>query len=320
MSRKPKIKPVIGDDITLAARRLRAGKLVAFPTETVYGIGALAADNKAVAKIYRAKNRPRSHPLIVHLPKAKDIQQWAADIPAAAARLIKAFMPGALTLVLPCGIDAPSIVCGGGDYVAVRIPAHPIARRLLKQTGAAIAAPSANRFGNLSATNAEDVAAEFANLDLYILRGKCNIGIESSIVGFYGGRPSLLRPGGITKKQLRDVASIPFSAPPAFARAPGMLPRHYAPKTPLVVVAPSRLPFVIKSINNPAVLSTRKPANIPPSMWRQASTDANQYARDLYKLLRELDNTKAKKIIATTPPPGTKWLAIRDRLTRAASQ
>ncbi len=312
-------KPVIGDDIALAARRLRAGKLVAFPTETVYGLGALAQDNKAVAEIYRAKNRPHSHPLIVHLPKPADVRKWAADIPQAAAKLMQAFMPGALTLVLPRRAEVSSAICGGGDYVALRAPAHPLARKLLKQTGAAIAAPSANRFGRLSATCAEDVAAEFDNLDIYILRGKCDFGIESAIVGFYGNKPSLLRPGGIGKKQLREVAGAPFCPPPPFARAPGMLPRHYAPKTPLVVVAAGCLHSAVKSTNHPAALSARKPANVDATLWRRASPDVCQYGRDLYKLLRELDNTKADKIFVAAPPPDAKWAAIRDRLNRAAN-
>lgn len=313
------MKPLIGDDIAHAARRLRAGKLVAFPTETVYGLGALANDNNAVAKVYRIKNRPHSHPLIVHLPKPADAKKWAAHIPAAAEKLMKKFMPGALTLVLPRRDDVSAKVCGGGDYIALRAPAHPIAQKLLRLTGAAIAAPSANRFGRLSATCAEDVAAEFENFDIYILRGKCNIGIESAIVGFYGGKPALLRPGGIDKKQLRDVAGLPFSSPPCFARAPGMLPRHYAPKTPLVIAKAAALASIIKTTKNPAVLSARKPKELPPAMWRRASGDAYQYGRDLYKLLRALDNAKADKIFVAALPPGTKWAACRDRLTRAAS-
>ena len=313
-------KPVIGDNIALAARRLQNGKLVAFPTETVYGLGALANHPQAIAKIYRTKNRPRHHPLIVHLPNRADVAKWAITIPPAAKRLMRAFMPGALTLVLPRREDAPAAVCGGGDYIALRTPAHPVAKKLLQQTGAAIAAPSANRFGSLSATCAEDVAAEFAGCDIYILRGSCNFGIESAIVGFYGGKPSLLRPGGIGKKQLRDVAGLPFVSPPSFARAPGMLPRHYAPKTPLIIIGASGIAAAVKTAKHPAVLSARKPAAVQKQRWRRAQADAEVYAQELYKLLRQLDNTKADKIFVAAVPSGAKWAAVRDRLSRASNR
>ena len=310
--------PVIGGDIDKASRQLKEGKLTAFPTETVYGIGALAKNNKAVAKIFRAKQRPRNHPLIVHLARAADIGEWAANVPAAAERLIKAFMPGALTLVLPKHPAAPSAVCGGGEYVGLRVPSHSAAAALLKKTGEAIAAPSANRFGRLTATTAEDVAAEFENVDVYILRGRCTGGIESAIVGFYNGAPSLLRPGSIGEKQLSEVMGAKFAPPPQNARAPGMLPRHYAPQTPLVVTAEEKIATLARTYKNPAVLSARKPRNVKSEMWRRAQSSPQQYARNLYKLLHELDKTGADAIIAAAPPRAQEWNAVRDRLMRAA--
>ncbi len=318
-----KKRPAIGDDISAACAHLKAGKLAAFPTETVYGLGAIAKNKKAVAKLYRTKRRPRAHPVIVHLPNANDIAQWAKNIPAAAKQLINAFMPGPLTLVLPKRKTVPPEVCGGGETVAVRVPAHPVAAALLRAVGEAIAAPSANRFGKLSATRAEDVAAEFDGSDIYILRGKskngieCAEGIESAVVGFYNGKPSLLRPGAISEARLIKTMGERFCPPPKNAKSPGRLPRHYAPQKPLTIIPEEQMEETAKN-KSAAVLSPRRPKTVAPELWRKAETTPRQYARALYRNLRELDQTKAKTILAAAPPQTKNWQAITDRLTRAA--
>ena len=295
--------PIIGCDIDEAARRLCDGQIVAFATETVYGLGALAVRPDAVQKVYTAKGRPLNHPCIIHLAEISEADKWA-DIPDIAQQLAAAFMPGPLTLILP---DKH------GGTVALRIPDHPQARQLLATVGDGVIAPSANRFGRLSPTTAAHVFAEFENYpDLYILDGgACKIGIESTIVSCLNDEVAIIRPGIITATNIR--AYTPLSPSPPIA-APGTLAAHYAPRKPLTLIAPDE---IAAANDNVAVLSRHRPPTIPREQWIQAAASAADYARLLYSNLRQLDNSNGDIIWVETPPTTSEWEAIRDRLARA---
>ena len=310
--------PLIGYDINLAVRNLRGGRLVAFPTETVYGLGGDASNQSAIAAIYQLKNRPANHPLIVHLPDFSDADDWAQDIPPLARRLAQKFMPGPLTLVLTCHHQVPSYVSANGS-IALRVPAHPVARQLLAAFDGGIAAPSANHFGRLSPTSATHVMAEFPKArGLYVLDGgDCAVGIESAIVDCQGERLFLLRPGAIGEKALSAAAGKALLPPPATACAPGLLENHYVPLIPLFLVAPEMVPT---ASTQTAVLSRQKPAAVAAKCWRLAVANPVQYARELYRLLRELEATGATMIWVETPPTEAPWRAIHDRLGRAATK
>ena len=311
--------PVAGADIAEAVRRLRAGRLVAFPTETVYGLGADARNDQAVAALYRLKGRPRGHPVIVHaaefLPAAKE---WAADIPDIARKLAARFMPGPLTLILPRRPGAPSAPAGGGSGIALRVPSHPVARALLATFDGPLAAPSANRFGRISPTSAAHVADEFPNESIFILDGgDCPGGLESAIVDCRV--PALLRPGPVAEEEIAAAAGVSLLPPPQNARAPGLLPRHYAPKTPLKLAAGSELLEAAKT-RNIAALSESRPPGLRPDKWRRAESDPQTRGRNLYRNLRALDAAGAELILAEIPPDTPEWRTIRDRLTRAAAK
>lgn len=228
--------PIVGRDSEEAARRLMRGETVAFPTETVYGLGAAAANAEAVAAMYELKNRPKNHPCIVHLHSFSDAKQWA-EVPQAAQKLAAAFMPGALTLLLRAKPAAKNVA--RGETIALRVPSHPLARALLKKVGEGIAAPSANRFGKISPTNAAHVFSEFADAEsLYILDGgSCEVGLESAIVSCLDGRVAVVRPGVISAAQISEAAQTPLSPPPVVA-APGNLRNHYAPQKPFFILPP----------------------------------------------------------------------------------
>uniref|UniRef100_UPI002FDD1BFD L-threonylcarbamoyladenylate synthase n=1 Tax=Pelomicrobium sp. TaxID=2815319 RepID=UPI002FDD1BFD len=210
-------------EIAKAVDILRAGGLVAFPTETVYGLGADARNPEAVGKIFAAKGRPQHHPVIVHLAEAAQLEAWAVDIPDGARRLAERFWPGPLTLILRRGPGVPDAVTGGQDTVGLRVPAHPVAQALLQAFGGGIAAPSANRFGRLSPTTAQHVEAELDGaVDLILDGGACPVGIESTIVDCAGERPTLLRPGHIGREVLEEALGVRVEAPgPGAPRAPG---------------------------------------------------------------------------------------------------
>jgi len=313
-------------EIELAVEALRAGELVAFPTETVYGLGANANNPAAVRRIYEVKGRPADHPLIVHLDDVRYLPRWVREMTPAARALADAFWPGPLTLVLMRAPAVNDAITGGQETIAVRVPGHPVAQQLLKAFGGGIAAPSANRYGQVSPTRAEHVREEFGDEVAVVLDGgDCRIGLESTIVDCTGPVPRLLRPGSITISQLRavvpDVVVGPDEAAP---RVPGRGERHYSPKTPVTIVSSRRLNAEVESFTarreKVAVLAQRLPAKANRYMtWLNAGARPETYARQLYANLRKLDKAGAAAILVEEVPEGEAWDAVRDRLQRAAS-
>lgn len=305
---------------------LRAGGLVAFPTETVYGLGADASNPEAVRKIFEVKGRPATHPVIVHVADAVQAATWAREIPEAARRLAQRFWPGPLTIILKRAAAAGDLVTGGQDTVALRAPSHPVAQQLLARFGGGIAAPSANRHGRVSATTAEHVRREFgAAVDCVLDGGEARIGIESTIVDLSGGQAVLLRPGWITGGQIEAALGTPLAARDTDApRAPGTLAAHYAPQTPLVLAEGDlalELAVSLKRQGKRAAvlaLSTRQPP-LEGLVWVAAPPDADGYAHALYASLRRLDEAGCDVIIVERPPQSPEWAAINDRLARAAA-
>ncbi|HXU50480.1 MAG TPA: L-threonylcarbamoyladenylate synthase [Casimicrobiaceae bacterium] len=314
--------------IAEAATRLAGGELVAFPTETVYGLGANAEDAAAVRRLYAAKGRPAAHPVIVHVADAASIGRWARDVPDGARRLAEAFWPGPLTLILPRAQGVDDVVTGGQDSVGLRVPSHPVARALLAafrdRGGHGIAAPSANRFGHVSATTAQHVADDFGDAVAMILDGgAAPVGIESTIVAFRDGVPMLLRPGGIASAAIEAALGERLHARDDHApRASGTLASHYAPRTRARLVAAHALAAEIAqhAERDEAVAVLARTAPCPAEFdgrWIAAPADAEGYARTLYAALRELDAAHADAILIEAVPDAPPWQAVRDRLARA---
>jgi L-threonylcarbamoyladenylate synthase len=327
IGRRHTIRAPSTDAVALAVRRLRAGELIGFPTETVYGIGADASNAQAVVKIFAIKGRPANHPLIVHVASTADIDRWARRIPPAARQLIEKFTPGPLTLILPKSAHVPDVVTGGQTKVGLRFPSHTVAQSLLREFGGGIAAPSANRFGRVSATTARHVADEFGDeLPLILDGGPCDVGIESTIVDFTRGAAVLLRPGGVSTTQLAEV--LGYSPLPHTKKSPrvsGSLPSHYAPKTEARLVKP----FEIVQAFRTAKLAGRTVGVLARSavrfddfegVWRQAGPEWSSYARLLYAELRLLDSAGVDLILVEEPPAAVDWQAVNDRLQRATHQ
>jgi L-threonylcarbamoyladenylate synthase len=313
-------------DIERAIAVLRAGGLVAFPTETVYGLGADAANPQAVGKIFQAKGRPSTHPVIVHLAEAVQLANWAREIPGGAHRLAKKFWPGPLTIILKRARGVSDVVTGGQDTVALRVPSHPVAQQLIAGFGGGVAAPSANRHGRVSATTAEHVRREFgAAVDCVLDGGEAQVGIESAIVDLSGATPALLRPGWITAAEIEKALKTPLAAPAADApRAPGTLAAHYAPRTPLMLVEGDLLAELAATLarQGKKVAALAFPAARPLSAgvsWTVAPRDAAGYAHALYASLRALDDAGCDAILVERPPREAAWAAINDRLVRAAA-
>jgi len=285
--------------LTRAAELLRAGRLVAFPTETVYGLGADALDPTAVQRIFDAKGRPMSSPLIVHVDSIEMARSLALEWPDAAEALARRFWPGPLTIVVPKKPIVPDIVTAGLPSVGLRMPAHPLALELLREAGIPLAAPSANRFTELSPTTAEHVRAGLGDaVDLILDGGPCTVGIESTVISLSGARPRILRPGIISQPEIEAVIG-PVEAG-AGAESPGQHPKHYSPRTPIVLgdsPATGR-GFRLDGSNMPA--------------------DAAGYAERLYRLLHELDAENYDWIAIELPPDTPEWAGVRDRLMRAA--
>ncbi len=316
--------------IARAADVLRAGGLVAFPTETVYGLGAAAEQPEAVRRIFEAKGRPADHPVIVHVGGPADIDAWARDVPEGARRLAQDFWPGPLTLVLARSARAHDLVTGGQASVGLRCPSHAWACALLAAFGGGIAAPSANSFGRISPTTAAHVRADLGQkpagrVDLILDGGACPIGIESTIVDFSHGAPRLLRPGSITRAQLQSVLGEPVpDAGRDAPRASGRLESHYAPRTPLELVSATELPARINALRGQP-LAVLAPATAlldagPDVVLRLIAPGTSEaYAQRLYALLHQLDAAGAARILVVRPPEGPDWEAVHDRLRRARS-
>lgn len=312
------------DPIDKAVEILARGGLVAFPTETVYGLGADATNEEAVLGIFAAKGRPGDHPVIVHLSGFSDVAAWTEEVPAEAERLAAAFWPGPLTMILKRANTVSDVVTGGQSTVGLRVPSHPVARALLEAFGRGIAGPSANRFGHVSPTTAAHVRAEFGEtLGLILEGGQSEVGIESTIIDLSGARPAVLRPGGISVADLEAVLGVRLS--PSVASRPrvsGALPSHYAPEKPAELMAADRIDALVGAADTRlGVLARRaRPAGAGGAGdWVEAPSDARGYAHDLYANLRLLDASTSERILIEDVPDLPEWAAVRDRILRATT-
>ena len=322
--------------IARAALRLRDGLLVAFPTETVYGLGANALDEAAVARIYAAKGRPAHNPVIVHVADAESAQRVVASWPPFAQQLAARFWPGPLTLVLPKSTDVPHSVTAGLGKVGVRVPAHPVALALLRQAGVPVAAPSANRSNAVSPTTAQHVAASLAGNDVLVLDGgACEVGIESSVVDVSGEVPVLLRPGGISRAELEATLGMRVATADESQRddapraSPGMLHKHYAPRAKLVVVAHGDATAAVEAlaaaakrgdvpVGAMAISENVRAAVAGAARVAEMDNEPRGYARWLYAALHAMDDEQIATIVVEDVPKDAAWDGVRDRLSRAS--
>lgn len=315
-----------------AAAILRDGGLVAMPTETVYGLAANALDPAAVQRVYAAKGRPAFNPLIVHLADASELERVAREVPPAARALAERFWPGPLTLVLRRRPVVPDAITGGGDTVAVRVPDHAVARALIRAAGVPLAAPSANLFTRVSPTTAAHVAEQLgAQVALVLDAGACTVGIESTVVDLTTDPPQLLRPGGVPRDAIEEVIGQ-VGLPAATARntgaplrSPGMIARHYAPRTRLHLFATGDRGALdawkqAAARGERVALLAWSPELAPAAgPWALPST-AGAYARTLYATLHRLEDEQVVEAWVEEPPSGEAWAAVRDRLKRAAQE
>ncbi|UCV12324.1 threonylcarbamoyl-AMP synthase [Dechloromonas denitrificans] len=320
-------------DFERAVALLQGGELVGLPTETVYGLGADAANPAAVAKIFAAKGRPADHPLIVHLAGHDAVDHWAEQVPAVAWELMETFWPGPLTLILKKQAWVPDAVTGGQDTVGLRVPGHPVALELLRRFAAVaglhagIAAPSANRFGRISPTSAAHVAEELGDrIPLILDGGPCKVGIESTIVDCSRGEPVVLRPGHISPEHLQAVLGRCPNIETASGapRVSGSLAAHYAPQTPMRLVAGERLLDFLNAQRHKGdtcgVISHSQPPQAGmPHPWRMLPADPVGYAHDLYAALRDMDHANVSLIAVEALPASPDWAAVSDRLRRAVA-
>lgn len=319
--------------IAEAVALLEAGKNVAFPTETVYGLGADITNPSAIDRIFEIKGRPTNHPLIVHFAEINRLHYWADDVPKSAWQLAEYFWPGPLTLILPRSLHVPPSVTGGQNTVGLRIPDHPVALALLNALGAnkALAAPSANRFGRLSPTSASHVQEEFGSkISMVLDGGTCKVGLESTIVSFCDSTTILLRPGGIPVASLEEALKqkvVLRKNQNAILHAPGMLASHYAPATPLEVWPTDSIQQRAQELSRKglqvALLIRSDLGHLTPVSNENIhyfSMPANpvEYGCQLYATLRELDQRGFFCLLAEAPPDDLAWLAISDRLQRAS--
>lgn len=319
----------ITTDIEFAARQLRAGELVAFPTETVYGLGADATNPAAIQKVFTVKGRPVDHPLIVHIANSKQLPSWALNIPNSAWLLAEHFWPGPLTLILQKQIGVSSLITGGQNTIAIRIPNHPLTLQMLQNFNGAIVGPSANKYGRVSPTTAAHVATDLGNAISVILNGgECAVGLESTIVDLTNTHPIIRRSGAITALELSNVLQQPVAIDTKAnntVRTSGSHESHYAPVTTLRMLAyPELLAAVtlLQQQNKPfSVLSFEaSPKDINPKIyWQQVSRHPKEYAHNLYANLRTHDALNNNVILVERPPQDIAWLAILDRLTRASA-
>ncbi|HWP11140.1 MAG TPA: L-threonylcarbamoyladenylate synthase [Ramlibacter sp.] len=320
--------------IAQAAQALAAGELVAFPTETVYGLGADAGSDEAVAKIFAAKGRPSDHPLIVHVAEASAVPTFAGEVPAFAHKLMQAFWPGPLTLILPRRSGVAAAAAGGQASIGLRCPAHPVAHALLLACAhatppvAGLAAPSANKFGRVSPTTAEHVRAEFGDALLVLDGGPCRVGIESTIVDCTRGAPVLLRPGVLTREEVEAACGQPLRTPAQLQdpapRASGTLASHYAPQARVRLMDAQALQTALDLLGPDAsgiAIYSRAIVQTPSSrvLRRRMPDDAQETARQLFAVLREFDALGVRLIWVETPPDDPVWEGVRDRLQRASA-
>jgi L-threonylcarbamoyladenylate synthase len=314
----------IGTDVSHAAALLRDGKLVAFATETVYGLGANALDERAVAHIFEAKNRPRFDPLIVHVPSIDDIDELVTSFSAEARQLADRFWPGPLTLVLPKSEIVPDLVTAGLETVAIRIPEHPQAIDLLQQAGVPVAAPSANPFGCVSPTRSAHVAEQLGERIDYILDGgACRVGVESTVLQMVNGKPLLLRPGGLPIEDIKEIVG-PISIPDPEAHpstqaqpAPGMLPRHYAPRTPLTITRDLQPHIERCGLMSFGPVDESVSSQFAVVEVLSATSDLTEAAAHFFAALRRLDASGVDRIFASPFPETGLGRALNDRLGRA---
>jgi len=325
--------PPLSPDYDRAVALLRAGELVALPTETVYGLGADAANPAAVAKIFTAKGRPADHPLIVHIAGHDAVDHWAGQVPAIAWELMEAFWPGPLTLILKKQSWVPDAVTGGQDTVGLRVPGHPVALELLRRFAAlagehaGIAAPSANRFGRISPTTAAHVLEELGDrVSLILDGGPCTVGIESTIVDCSRGEPVVLRPGHIAPAHLEAVLGrLPqIETASGAPRVSGSLAAHYAPQTPMRLVAGERLLDFLNAQRHKGercgvIAHSQPPQAGIPHCWHLLPAEPVGYAHNLYAALRDMDHAGVDLIAVEALPETPAWAAVADRLRRAVA-
>ena len=310
-------------EIQAAVAALRRGELVGMPTETVYGLAADADNPEAVRRIFALKGRPADHPLIVHIAAGEQLPRWAREVPEAARALAAAFWPGPLTLILPRQPGVSDAVTGGQDTVGLRCPAHPLALALLRAFGGGLAAPSANRFGHVSPTSAAHVRAEFGEaLPIVLDGGDCEVGIESTIVAFGTGGARILRPGQLGQARIEAVIGpVPMGGDAASPRASGTLEAHYAPRTPMLLLARDALE---RELRQQEALGQRVEVLAVGTLPARAAglvlpADAAAYAHGLYAALRALDASAGHLLLVERPPQSQDWVAVNDRLRRAAA-
>ena len=313
-------------DIQRAVEVLRAGGLVGVPTETVYGLGADASNELAVRRIFAAKGRPSTHPLIVHVASLALAREWALPLPPEAEALAHAFWPGPLTLIVKRSARATDAVTGGQDTVGLRVPRHPLALALLHAFGGGIAAPSANRFGRVSPTTARHVEAELGpDVDFVLDGGACEVGVESTIVDLSGEAPRLLRPGGVAREAIEALLGrpVPLLTQADTVRAPGLLASHYAPRAGLELVRLEALADEARArLAEGLSVAVLAPPDVHlPEFAARLDVPADDagFARRLYAALREADAMGCDVILAAPPPGSGLGLAVKDRLTRAAA-
>ena len=318
--------------IAQAVQTLQAGQLLGLPTETVYGLAANAQDGAAVARIFAAKGRPADHPLIVHVASQQQVGLFAREVPAFAQRLMQAFWPGPLTLILPRREDAAAAAAGGQDSVGLRCPSHPVAHALLQACAghgvAGLAAPSANLFGRVSPTTAAHVQSEFGDGLLILDGGECDVGIESTIVDCTRGAPVLLRPGQVSRAQIEAVCGEALQQPEAMGqpapKASGTLESPYAPRARVRLMSAQQIAERLHALgphaNNLGVWSRQAPADAGAGvLWRAQPAAADAAAHALVAVLRELDARNVQQIWVEMPPDTPEWEGVRDRLRRAAA-
>lgn len=315
----------------LAVEALRAGDVVAIPTETVYGLGADATNEHAIAKIFAVKGRPTNHPLIVHIGSADQLDDWAIDISDHARALADAFWPGPMTLLLRRSVKAIDAVTGGRDTVGLRVPAHPVALELLNEFGGGVAAPSANRFGRVSPTTVAHVVADLgSDISLVLDGGPCSVGVESTIIDVSGETAVVLRPGGLSLEMISEVLGFrPVVEQPSAAvgesRAPGTLAMHYAPKARIVIasaetLADSLAEAVRDGGGKVGLLSPAYVRDVPEEIVvLEPAGGPENYAEVLYARLRQADRLGLTVLICIPPTPDGRGLAVLDRLQRAAA-